>query len=255
MTLWDGLRVKIKQEFDHAIANKKHNFLKYDTIAKTLHPRDKQHFAVDMLNEMNKMPEAAWVFNVDIYNDPMVGEPALHVDNKSSATIQQLWYMTLMKKFWGPRRFNNIVEIGGGYGNAARIWHAHHSTATYTICDFYELWEIQKYYLNAVFGSPSIVDNISYRGLKDCWNHKGGLLQATDSMSEMPLTNRIWIENNLHHYDFIFIGYDERFDGIDNLTYFEKLAGKIQSQGYNVNHTLCSIRKKKRYILADRKKT
>ena len=46
-------------------------------------------------------------------------------------------------------------------------------------------------------------------------------MQATDSMSEMPLTNRIWIENNLHHYDFIFIGYDERFDGIDNLTYFE----------------------------------
>ncbi len=255
MTLWDGLRVKIKQEFDHAIANKKHNFLKYDTIAKTLHPRDKQHFAVNMLNEMNKMPEAAWVFNVDIYNDPMVGDPTLHVDNKSSATIQQLWYMTLMKKFWGPRRFHNIVEIGGGYGNGARIWHDNQSNLIYTICDFHELWEIQKYYLNAVFGSPSVIDDISYRGLKDCWNHKGGLLQATDSMSEMPLTNRVWIENNLHHYDFIFISYDERFDGIDNLTYFEKLAGKIQSQGYNVNHTLCSIRKKKRYILADRKKT
>ena len=255
MTLWNRLRTKIAHEFDHAIANKNHNFLKYDTIAKTLHPRNESYFAIDMHNEMNKMPEAAWVLNVDIYDDPAVGGPALHVDGKSSGTIQQLWYMTLMKKFWGNRQFTNIVEIGGGYGNGARIWHKNQSNLTYTICDFHELWKIQKYYLNAVFGSPSVIDNISYRGLKDCWDHKGGLLQATFSMNEMPLADRAWIENNLHHYDFIFIAYNEHFDGIDNLTYFEKLAGKIQSRGYNVNHTLCSIRKNKRYIIADRKKT
>lgn len=272
MTLWDTLKKEIVREFDYSLANcttkKYKDWLRYDIISKCLHPQE-----TDLGRDLYSFLDPT-IIN---FPDHPEGDPTIACEGMSSVTIQQLYYMKLMKQAFGNRRYTNILEIGGGYGNGAKIWHEWGHMGTYTICDFPELHRIQKHFLATVCHkhieeNPKIIDepgevifnidgierqsqagmmNVEYKGLKDCWKHKGGLLQATFSMSEMPLPNRVWIENNLKNYDFIFIAHNTHFDGVDNKTYFEKLR-ENKLKDYTTYHVPCDVKARTWYLIAER---
>ena len=78
------------------------------------------------------------------------------------------------------------------------------------------------------------------------------LLQATFSMNEMPLSDRVHIENNITNYDYIFIAHNRVYEGIDNIEYFKNIAEKLKEK-YTVNHFPCHIYNKAWFLIASRK--
>jgi hypothetical protein len=89
------------------------------------------------------------------------------------------------------------------------------------------------------------------KSLQDCWGTTD-LLQATFSMNEMPLSDRVHIENNMINYDYIFIAHNRVYEGIDNIEYFKGIAEKLK-EDYTVNHFPCHIYNKAWFLIASRK--
>lgn len=232
MTLWDNIKKKIEKDFEEY----PETFLKRPSIVRALHPKE-DAVARGYISEI---PE-------NTITDPDFGKPYISVDGKSSVSIQQMYYIHLMKKYWGKNAFENIIEIGGGYGNGCRIWKAFGHDGDYTIADFPELHKLQKAYIE----NTSNLDKVHFKSLVDCWDIPGGLLQATFSMNEMPLSDRTWIEDNINKYEYIFIAHNSSFDGVDNMAYFEKLSNKLK-ENYNVKHFKCHIRGRVFYLLAEK---
>ena len=107
---------------------------------------------------------------------------------------------------------------------------------------------MQKTYLE----QTSNIENVKFKTIEDCWDNEGGLLQATFSLNEMPLSDRIYIENNITKYDYIFITHNVEFDGIDNINYFTELGESLKSQGYELAHYNCEIYTKCWFFIARR---
>tara|TARA_B110000908_G_C10267857_1_gene466429 strand:- start:5170 stop:5886 length:717 start_codon:yes stop_codon:yes gene_type:complete len=235
MTLWDGFKANIKREYEE----NPFNFLSQRTFRLCLCPYQKD-IAVNYYKEMGN----DWLPSVVEHN---FGNPTISHMNKTSVTIQQMYYMYLMNKHWGKSSFNTILEIGGGYGNACRIYKSQGHTGTYTIADFKELHKVQRAYL----GRTSNTTNVNMKSLQDCWGTTD-LLQATFSMNEMPLSDRVHIENNITNYDYIFIAHNRVYEGIDNIEYFKNIAEKLKEK-YTVNHFPCHIYNKAWFLIASRK--
>ena len=223
MSLWDSLRKSIETEYK----NNKAGFLRQPTIRKCLHPIQKE-----MANYLNETGEYCRYFT-----DPIYGNPQILVEGKSSVTIQHIYYTWVMKKHWKNISFNNIIDMGAGYGNSCRLWKWLGHTGNYTIADFLEFHPMQKDYLQ----QTSNIENVKFKTIQDCWDNEGGLLQATFSLNEMPLDDRVHIETNLTKYSHIFITHNKEFDGIDNLNYFTEIGENLKSKGYEVIHYNCKI--------------
>jgi len=234
MTLWDNLRKQIEEEYKNNSAG----FLRQPTIRKCLHPIQKE-----MVKYLNEIGEHCRYFTDSIY-----GNPQILVEGKSSVTIQHIYYTWLMKKHWKNISFNNIIDIGAGYGNSCRLWKYLGHSGNYTIADFPEFHNMQKTYLE----QTSNIENVKFKTIEDCWDNEGGLLQATFSLNEMPLSDRIYIENNITKYDYIFITHNVEFDGIDNINYFTELGESLKSQGYELAHYNCEIYTKCWFFIARR---
>jgi len=234
MTLWDNLRKQIEEEYKNNSAG----FLRQPTIRKCLHPIQKE-----MVNYLNETGEHCRYFTDSIY-----GNPQILAEGKSSVTIQHIYYTWLMKKHWKNISFNNIIDIGAGYGNSCRLWKYLGHSGNYTIADFPEFHNMQKTYLE----QTSNIEKVKFKTIKDCWDNEGGLLQATFSLNEMPLSDRIHIENNITKYSHIFIAHNKEFDGIDNLNYFTELGENLKSHGYELVHYNCEIYTKCWFFMARR---
>lgn len=111
------------------------------------------------------------------------------------------------------KNINTIVELGGGYGNMARLVHKSGFSGTYNLIDLPEFELLQKYYLD-------------YQGINACWNpdltQPMDLFIATWSLSEIPLEDRSPYENLNTKY--FLIAFGPNYNGIDNMSYFRKFV-------------------------------
>ena len=113
--------------------------------------------------------------------------------------------------------FNNIIELGGGYGSMCRLFRNNGFTKKYTIFDLPELSALQRYYLNSV----GVLKNTFLTGdIKSlCDDNLTTLLIATWSLSEMPVKLRK--KMSVVKFDYCLIGFQSDFNGINNIEYFE----------------------------------
>lgn len=242
MTQWENMLVKIEQEYE----NYPKNFLRQPTIARTVHP------AISNLSlaYYKKATTNQWLKDrAEQLKDPSIGNPVLQSNGMSLITTQSMYYIYLMIKHLdvNPITENlNITDIGGGYGNMARIFRTLGSTGDYSIIDFPIMHKIQKDFL-----SYSKIEDVNFKSLEEN-NLEGDMLIATFSINEMPLEDRKIIENKIQQYDKIFIGHNKKFDGIDNIKYFTDLQNRLEEK-YNITRFQCDMMGIHRYFVGVKK--
>jgi hypothetical protein len=89
-----------------------------------------------------------------------IGRPLLN-DGRfatSGNTIHHLYHLAKFFKETGtqPEDFDNILEVGGGYGNMARLFKQLNAKATYTILDLPVFSYIQLVYLRTLLGNDAV---------------------------------------------------------------------------------------------------
>lgn len=114
-----------------------------------------------------------------------------------------------------------VVEIGGGYGSMCRLVRRF-SDCAYHVVDLPEFAALQRYFLGClqVSPEPEIVSAPFELSLDGAI--RPTLLIATWSLSEMPLAERQRTMDALPDSDAFLIGYQNEFEGIDNVDYFAR---------------------------------
>jgi hypothetical protein len=137
----------------------------------------------------------------------------------SAQRCQDVAHLTL-NDFWPSdlKKYNKILEIGGGYGDMCSVVHDMGFEGQYTIFDFPEIHQLQKYYLdkNGVTDVKYVTD----------WEdlEKYDLVIATWSLSEIPLELRENIMSKIGNSTNWLVAYQENaFSGtLDNSEWFRK---------------------------------
>ena len=87
-----------------------------------------------------------------------VGCPRLHHQARrlSNSTLGHAWMAVRLHEQFGDAAFDEIVELGGGYGNFARLMLSHQPAASYVIVDFPEVLAVQHLFLTLALPDLSI---------------------------------------------------------------------------------------------------
>jgi putative sugar O-methyltransferase len=172
-------------------------------------------------------------------NEDKVGSPKPYYAYRASSgnLIHHAYSILQLKKLIALSEIKSIFEIGGGYGSLRRLFSRLDFSGEYSIFDFPELLALQQYYLSKVLG-PLIQTNYISRPNQIKLSENGLLLIATWSLSEMPIALREEILSRIQP-DFIFIAYQNSFDGINNKIYFSNLETRfpnLKFVTYEIQH-------------------
>ena len=124
------------------------------------------------------------------------------------------------------------MEFGGGYGNMARLFYKINKNTNYKIFDTFHVNLLQYYYLT-MLKIPSSFNkktnkNISLNyDISKCNSFNKAnkkLFIANWSLSESPLKLRTKIFKKIINFDYILISYQEKFENINNHTYFSNIV-------------------------------
>lgn len=125
--------------------------------------------------------------------------------------------------------FKFVTEFGGGYGNMARLFKKINKDIVYNIYDIPEFNKIQNYYLK-----ENGINDVMFLNNSDTINEvlNKSLFLALWSISETPISNRLYYINNLkmYEYDTIFIAMGETFYGENNMVWLtNEIIPKLES--------------------------
>ena len=134
------------------------------------------------------------------------------------------------------KNFSTIFEFGGGYGLLAKLISGLGFHGTYIIFDLPEFNALQEYYLSAhgikvsrkPMRGPVVILLSNLDDLKKQFELTPTLdmFIALWSLSESPISVRENIFARMPQPQYWMIGYQEGFDGADNLRYFSELKQK-----------------------------
>ena len=223
MTLWERMLVNIQSEFRN-----KERFLQHKTISKTISPNQRKN----TMNHLNYVRKNQYFVNEVLPKvlDSKVGGPTL-TDGYSQGTAQHCHYLMIMQEHLGLKitDFDHISDIGGGYGNFYRMSRLLGYKGNFDIADFPIMHEIQEYYIE-----KHNLELPNFIGLKDLNPNSKSILFGFHSINEMPFTDRKILEKKYYLYDYVMILYNDNFDGIDNMQYFQALKERM-SKDFTVN--------------------
>jgi len=148
--------------------------------------------------------------------------------NSTGNTIHHRYHLHYFEKMTGVKitDMDSIFELGGGYGNMARIISKMGFNKEYIISDLPEFVDLQKYYL----GYHNVPANWSPNYWGEC-----DLFLATWSLSEIPLEGRGVYEDLDANYHLIAFGPD--YAGIDNMAYFKEWVRQHPRQEWIMEET------------------
>lgn len=158
---------------------------------------------------------------------------------KSSGNrIRQVY---LVKKIFEERqidikKINSIIEIGGGYGCMAQIFHKINKNIEYTIYDLNEVNLLQYYYLKMNNLEPSLENNKKKLFLTNNLNFlkkrikNNTIIIANWSLSEFPLKLRWKLLPLFLKSKLIMISFQDKFENINNIKFFKKFSKKLKKK-------------------------
>ena len=196
-----------------------------------------------------------------------IGKPVrFFLYSKSSGNrIRQVY---IIKKFLnGSKLINinkiqNIIEIGGGYGCMADIFIRLNKKISYTIYDMYEVNLLQYYYLKMnnhtptlgkVSGKINLISEIN-QIKKFIAKNKNYCFIANWSISEFPVKFRKKFLYIINKSKYSIISFQENFENINNLKFFNKVKNKLKKKFIVNLHTFeyynnSPLNKNNHYIL------
>ena len=150
-----------------------------------------------------------------------------HYAGYSQATLRAILYIREMHEYFDPSEIDFMTDFGPGYGNFTRCWHdlygLYNPKLHFQLVDLSRLHQISEYHL----GLHNIT--VNHRTLNDMISpHGKSLFFAAHSLNEMVLKERTRVEQQLVKYDYLFLVYNNAFEGIDNCVWFDGLAKRLE---------------------------
>ena len=182
-------------------------------------------------------------FWIKLLRENTVGNPVPFFLYRSSSgnRIRQVY---LLKQGFEYAEINNVdavIEIGGGYGSLISVMQNINKNIEYTIYDLPEVNLLQYYYLKSqnisceISGFSKNINLLSEIELlkeklkKLKIKKKKILIIANWSLSEIPISLRKDLEFLFLNCDFAFISFQDYFEDISNIAYFEQLEKKLNN--------------------------
>lgn len=175
--------------------------------------------------------------NLEKVIDPDFGKPRRH-KGYSMTTLRCLTYINHLKKFADLNEVDTVTDFGGGYGNFCRIWKLLYPNVRYYNVDLRQMLEIQKLFIENTVKNRSRIDYITHKQLDTVQKNNKSLFLAAYSLSECSQEIRDEVEPHLYKHDYVLIIHNERFSGIDNVMYFEKLKDRLSDKGYECTYEM-----------------
>ena len=213
------------------------NFLRENFIQKMffLHNR---FFVYSELKELKKNKK--WKLYKKLIIEDSIGNPIRYFlyEKSSGNRINHVYHLSVLSKELGIDlgKIKKVFEFGGGYGCMARIFSKINKKIKYTCFDTHYVNLLQYYYLkhnnlNVGFSNNNnfslISDLKKIKSYNDIGTH--GLLIAKWSLSETPTNFRKNFLPIITKCENIIICFQEKFEDINNLKYFNNLKNKISN--------------------------
>ena len=214
------------------------NFLREGFIQKMffLHNRFFVYYELRTLKNNKK-----WPLYKKLIQEDSIGNPVRYFlyQNSSGNRINHVYHLSVLSNELNIKlsQIGKIFEFGGGYGCMARIFSKINQKIKYTCFDTHYVNLLQYYYLkhnNLDVGfseknNYTLISNL--RKIKN--NYKTNLKNlfiANWSLSETPINFRKNFLTIIKQSDFILISFQEKFEDINNLKYFNQLKSKISNK-------------------------
>lgn len=214
------------------------NFLRVGFIQKMffLHNRFFVHSELKTLkNDKN------WPFYKKLIKEDAIGNPIRYFlyQNSSGNRINHVYHLSVLSKELNINlyKIKKVFEFGGGYGCMARIFSKLNKQIKYLCFDTHYVNLLQYYYLkhnNLDVGFSkknkyTLISKIpSLRKIDNNFQtNSKSLFIANWSLSETPIKFRKNFIEIIKKNEFILISFQEKFENIDNLKYFNKLKLKL----------------------------
>ena len=219
------------------------SFLRFSFIQKMFFVHNR-FFILKELNAL-KADKKNWKLYEKLIKEDNVGDPVRYIfyPKSSGNRINQVYHLSVLIKFFNIdiKQISSVFEFGAGYGLMARIFLLINSSTRYLIFDTFYTNLLQYYYLKLLGYEPvfklekkkniNLLNNI--QDLRKYNNKKTSLFIANWSLSETPLKFRSKFLKFIKNSDFILISFQEFFEKIDNLKYFNYLK-KDLSDLFNI---------------------
>jgi len=217
-----------------------YNFLRNTFIQKIFFIHNRLFIYFELLELKKDKNWQTWK-KLILEND--VGRPVRFFlySNSSGNRIRQVY---IIKKFLDSvksinlNKIQNIIEVGGGYGCMADIFIKLNKKISYTIYDMHEVNLLQFYFLkmnnhNPVLGKTSgklnLISELNQLN-KISKNTKNYCFIANWSISEFPVKFRKKFLNTINRSRFSIISFQEDFENINNLKYFNQTLNKLSNK-------------------------
>ncbi len=220
-------------------SNNLKNFLRKNFIQKMFFV----HNRLFILNELQALKQSKdWKFYRRLINEDSVGNPVrFFLYPKSSGNkINHVFHLSILKDKMGVNlnKIKYIFEFGAGYGCMARIFSKINKDINYSCFDTFYVNLLQFYFLkhnnldvgfNRKENKFFLISDIKKINSFYKKNQKY-LFIANWSLSETPVKFRKNLDVLINRSQFILISFQENFENINNLRYFENLKIKLSKK-------------------------
>ncbi len=182
-----------------------------------------------------------WPLYKKLINEDSIGNPVRYFlyPKSSGNKINHVFHLSVFENEMGIKlkKIRNIFEFGAGYGCMARIFSKINKNINYLCFDTFYVNLLQFYYLkhnnlNVGFNKKNKIFLMSDVGkINDIFKkNKDYLFIANWSLSETPLKFRKNLNLLINNSRYILICFQENFENINNLRYFETLKKKLSKK-------------------------
>ena len=196
-------------------------------------------FVYAELRELQK--NKRWSLYKKLINEDIVGNPIRYFlyPDSSGNRINHVYHLNVLSRELNINLtdIKKVFEFGGGYGCMARIFSKLNKKIKYTCFDTHNVNLLQFYYLkhnNLDVGFSKKNDfflNSNLKKVNKTYETKlKSLFIANWSLSETPKKFRKNFISIIKKNEFILICFQEKFEDIDNLKYFNNLRSKLSNK-------------------------
>ena len=211
------------------------NFLRKNFIQKMFFVHNRLFILKELL-ELKK--DKNWIFYKKLIEEDSVGDPVRYFlyPKSSGNRINHVYHLSVLSKEFNInlKKLNNVFEFGGGYGCMARIFSKVNKKIKFTCFDTSIINLLQYYYLkqnnlDVGFSKKNkfyLISNIKHIKTKNLKS----LFIANWSLSEIPINFRKKFIKSMKNSKLILICFQENFENINNLRYFENLKNNLKNK-------------------------
>jgi len=155
---------------------------------------------------------------------------------EDNTAVHQAYHIVMLETLTGKKisYYDNIIEIGGGYGAMCKVLRDNGYTGDYTILDIPESRRLQEHYLSGY--DVTLSDRVPEAGPKT-------LVLGMWSLSEISIADRERYEPLLEKAETVFLAAQENWRGVDNVEYFNNMRlipiEHLQKSMYLVRENKC----------------